>query len=415
MDKKITIIFIWLAFFFGCKTSNEVTYTNLATSYNPDAKLKIDGIRVFHENDSTSRVYLSYNTDALMYVQPPGKEYFRSDYSFTYQLFDNYESNKVLDEQTFTLSDSLFYKNPAVLHLDFGVKAYFPGTYLLEIHFMDLNADRSVLYPMNIEKDDKNNAGYFLPLDEDGNVIFTDWISWKDKFIIKCSDADVSRLYVGRYDRDFPTAAPPFSQARSKVYDYDPDETFTVKVTDGVSEPMQFVDEGFYHFRSDDASRNGLTLFRFGDYYPEIRKPEQMVPPLRYLTTGNEFMKLVNAAQPKQAVDSFWIKMAGSEGRAGELIEKYYRRVEDANRYFTSHKEGWKTDRGMIYIIFGKPRTVYRRTGIETWVYGEQGNRVYQTFDFLRVVNPFSDNDYELRRNPDYKAQWYNAILFWRQ
>lgn len=415
MTFRNTALLLIFFVLFSCKTTNEITYTNLAATYDADTNLKIEGYRVFHENDSISRVYLSYSTAALKYIQPPGKDYFRSNYSFSYKLFDDYESSKILDENVFVMSDSLFYKKPEVLNLEFAVKAYSSGTYLLEIRFNDLNADNSILYPIKLDKQNLNKSQNFLPRDEDGKIILNNWISWKDRFTLEIRNHDIDKLYVNYYNLDFPYAAPPFSQARPLVYDNSPENTFSIKVENGVTQPMQFAGEGFYQFRSDTSANHGITLFRFHDYYPDLRKPELLAPPLRYLTSNKEFEKLMNAPDIKMAVDSFWIETAGSEERAKELIENYYARVIDANRFFTSHKEGWKTDRGMIYIIFGKPRMVYRRTDIETWIYGEQGNRVYQTFDFIRAINPFTTNDYELQRDPDYKAQWYNAILYWRQ
>ncbi len=415
MTSRITLIFLFFFGLFSCKTTNEITYTNLAATYDAASVLQIEGYRVFHENDSITRVYLNYSTAALKYVQPTGKDYFRSNYSFSYQLFDDYESSKILDENTFILSDSLFYKNPEILNLEFAVKAYTPGDYLLEIRFNDLNADDYILYPAKVDKRSYVSAQNFLPQDEHEKVLLNNWISWKDKFAVKCGNQDLSKLYVNYYNLDFPVAAPPFSQARPQVHDNSPENSFTVNVENGITETMQIAKEGFYQFRADTSSQGGITLFRFHDYYPDIRRPELMAPALRYLTSNKEFEKLMNAPDIKQAVDSFWIETAGSKERAKELIENYYARVVDANRFFTSHKEGWKTDRGMIYIIFGKPSQVYRRTDIETWIYGEQGNRVYQTFDFIRAINPFTVNDYELQRDPDYKAQWYNAILYWRQ
>ncbi len=415
MKNRNVLVMLFLIWMFSCKTTNETTYTNLATTYDPSAKLKIEGCRIFHENDSISRVYISYNTSALKYVQPPGKDYYRSNYSFTYQLFKSYTSNEVLDENSYVMSDSLFYKNPVTLKIDFPVKAMSPGKYLLEITFKDINSDTYFLHPEILDKQNRNLAQNFLPLDEDGQVLLTDWISWKDKFTIECRDHDLSGLFVDHYQIDFSVAAPPFSQARPPVYQNAPENSFFVKVEDGISEPMQFAKEGYYFFRADTMANEGLTLFRLRDYFPEVRMPEQMIPPLRYLTSNKEFRKLMNAPNARQAVDSFWVDVAGNAGRAEELIEKYYARVEDANRLFTSHKAGWKTDRGMIYIIYGEPKSVFRRNDIETWIYGEQGNRVYLTFDFIRAINPFTDKDYELQRDPDYKAQWYNATYFWRR
>ena len=43
-----------------------------------------------------------------------------------------------------------------------------------------------------------------------------------------------------------------------------------------------------------------------------------------------------------------------------ELMDEYYRRVSYANENFEGWKEGWETDRGMIYILFGPPDQVER-------------------------------------------------------
>jgi len=61
------------------------------------------------------------------------------------------------------------------------------------------------------------------------------------------------------------------------------------------------------------------------------------------------------------------------------------------------------------------PRQFFRRSDIETWIYGEQGSRISITFDFIKAINPFTDNDYELRRSADFKHSWFVAVDFWRR
>ena len=36
--------------------------------------------------------------------------------------------------------------------------------------------------------------------------------------------------------------------------------------------------------------------------------------------------------------------------------------------------EGWRTDRGLVHIIFGTPNSIYKNDDTETWIYrrGEQ-------------------------------------------
>ena len=67
-----------------------------------------------------------------------------------------------------------------------------------------------------------------------------------------------------------------------------------------------------------------------------------------------------SAIKPKVALDDFWIKCGGNIDKARELIRIYYTRVFYSNYYFTSYKEGWRSERGMIYIIYGPPDKVYK-------------------------------------------------------
>ena len=141
-----------------------------------------------------------------------------------------------------------------------------------------------------------------------------------------------------------------------------------------------------------------------------------MVPPLRFITSKQEFEEISTSANSKAAIEKFWLNCTGSQDRAKEIIRKYYNRVKDANLFFTSYLEGWKTDRGMIYLVFGAPNVIYRTERSETWIYGEESNALNSLrFSFLKVNNPFSDNDFTLERSTLYQQKWTDAVDIWRQ
>ena len=140
-----------------------------------------------------------------------------------------------------------------------------------------------------------------------------------------------------------------------------------------------------------------------------------MVAPLRILNSKNEFKKISEAEDKKVAIDRFWLKIAGDRRRAKDLIAKFYGRVQDANSYFTSHVDGWKTDRGLVYLVYGPPNTLYKNSQSEIWIYGEEGHVSSLNLSFLKMRNPFTDNDYKLDRSPIYKNSWYQAVDSWRQ
>ena len=123
----------------------------------------------------------------------------------------------------------------------------------------------------------------------------------------------------------------------------------------------------------------------------------------------------MNSSNKKQAIDDFWLDIGGSNERARELLKKYYGRVTESNKLFTSHQPGWQTDRGMIYIVFGAPSTMHKYNDGETWIYGNESQSNSIRFNFKKVINPFSDNDFIMEGSEYYKDAWYNAVEYWRQ
>jgi hypothetical protein len=89
-------------------------------------------------------------------------------------------------------------------------------------------------------------------------------------------------------------------------------------------------------------------------------------------------------------------------------MRNYFKRVEIANQYFTSYKEGWKTDRGMIFVVFGLPDAVYRTSASEIWEYAVQGDKV--SFTFVRSATLFDPDNYVLIRKKKVEDIWLQAV-----
>jgi len=101
---------------------------------------------------------------------------------------------------------------------------------------------------------------------------------------------------------------------------------------------------------------------------------------------------------------------------AKSLINLYYERVEEANKKFSNFKEGWKTDRGMIYILFGSPWYVNEYSRSISWSYTYNLSDPYLNFDFrkVRVRSEFFPFDYYvLERNPSYYNIHRRQVQLW--
>lgn len=119
--------------------------------------------------------------------------------------------------------------------------------------------------------------------------------------------------------------------------------------------------------------------------FPFLRTPEALAEPLYYLQSQkeyNELMAISDSDSLKTAVDNFWLKNIKSKSKAREVINLYYNRVEEANKYFSNYKAGWKTDRGMIYILFGPPLYTTTFFNYIRWAYTSDQYDPQTTFYF---------------------------------
>lgn len=155
-------------------------------------------------------------------------------------------------------------------------------------------------------------------------------------------------------------------------------------------------------------------LFKEGSY-PDLSKPSDLIEPLNYLTTVSEYQKLKSVSDEKIAVDSFWLSAGGSLEKSRQLIRNFYSRVVHANKLFTTYKEGWKTDKGMIFILFGRPDAVASYGEYEEWHYEKLSKKNFYTFIFHKKPLFLSNENYELVRSPEHKNVWQSQIEKWRK
>jgi GWxTD domain-containing protein len=248
--------------------------------------------------------------------------------------------------------------------------------------------------------------------DDYDRILFSRILNPGEKFSMQNNLLPISKLKARYYNRNFPLASPPFNIGDLAIFDFKADNVFSL--LPDTNSKYSLSNPGIYHLQTDTSSKDGLTILIFEDNFPTPGSAEQLIESLRYLTTREEYNKLLQSNDKKKAVDEYWLHASGNRERARKLIREYYTRVQEANRLFTSYLEGWKTDRGMIYIIFGPPQTIYRDDKNEQWTYGSANNLPDIDFIFEHVKNPFTNEDYNLKRSPVYETPWYMAVDEWR-
>ncbi|QHN03155.1 GWxTD domain-containing protein [Granulicella sp. WH15] len=83
---------------------------------------------------------------------------------------------------------------------------------------------------------------------------------------------------------------------------------------------------------------------------------------VRWIITDEElqsFKHLSNDEERDQFIENFWLRRnPNPDSPENEYREEHYARIAYANEHFAAGKAGWRTDRGHIYISFGKPDSI---------------------------------------------------------
>jgi GWxTD domain-containing protein len=159
---------------------------------------------------------------------------------------------------------------------------------------------------------------------------------------------------------------------------------------------------------------------------PELKKAykDWLDKDVAYIITDEErkaFKKLETDDERERFIEDFWRRRdPDPDTDENEFREEYYERIAYANEHYASGIPGWKTDRGRIYITWGKPDEVeshpsggsYNRESYE-------GGGTTSTYPFERwfyrylpgvgsgveieFVDPTGSGEYRIARNPDEK------------
>ncbi|MBL4651827.1 MAG: GWxTD domain-containing protein [Flavobacteriales bacterium] len=413
-SKWIYIVLVALVAIPSCTSTTKLSSTNLASIYNwSDEKFNPQYI-VYHDNDSSSSLYFRFNSEELTYRMTDATKPAEAKIKINYTLYDSFESEIIKDSLTSYLIENSSANDPNYITGRIDIKVKRDQRYVLRIITADIYGGKESEQFINVTKLDLLTRQNYLVTDTSGTPIFGSYINQSQEVLVHFNHIRFKELEIRGYNREFKLAPPPFATYTPKPFLYEAENISYAKLTNGIAK-ITMPANGFIHLIADKDSRKGITLYTYPEHFPAFGTNERMIEPLRYITSKKEYQELTENPELKRALDQFWIENATNPERAKELIKHFYNRIEYANIYFSSFDEGWRTDRGMAYLIFGPPNAIYKTSSAESWVYGEDNNYMSVNFVFSKVINPFSDNDYRLNRSSIYKSHWYRAVDSWRQ
>ncbi|MCY7350824.1 MAG: GWxTD domain-containing protein [Cytophagaceae bacterium] len=416
---KNTFVFILLlAALTGCAPSRRPVTNGPSSGSAPT--LRSEGPTLvckskFLDNGSSVRVYLSID---------PGREValsqFPSQFVINYSLLPELASKAVMQSGGVALKpgETLFRQGSwYTVWFDLPkpqTKDLYTAVVLADIN--DQTAGHRIQHDLPVRFQSGKVGDYFSVFDKNGLVPrMHHYQATGDTLQLRSLSGKDTTFRVFHYSYQFAAALSPINtEPRRPTRALYTDSTFTVRANAAFTLPR----EGLYYFVRDTTESFGIGLLSVDDRYPRVTRPDKLTRPLIYMSTNQEYVDLLNARDKefKKALDRYWLAMnSGNQQTAKRTVRAYYRRVEQANRLFTTYKEGWKTDKGMVYIIMGPPNRIQRGKDKEVWVYNRRSSQFSEiNFTFNKRANQFVEDHYELSRFVEFQPIWYPAVEAWR-
>jgi GWxTD domain-containing protein len=389
---------------------------DLSYIYNPGSSPLHPRYRVFHSASDMSTLYAKIFPNELLFNEANKERELRAEFQIHYRVFDIDEDGvgkEIVDSTTLQY---------IIKHEDSG-KRFFAkipinvkqgNTYLLRVFTSDLLRNTTTQNFIYVDKTNVyNNQNFMVSFAKNNLRLFEPFVVGNHEFTIDYINNLHDSIFVSYYPTKNYLPKPVFSTSVEPDLFKKPDSIWKYPFSSGMKFQLPY--EGLYFFRLDTTVEDGLSVMNFGESFPKLETPKEMLDPLVYITTSNEYKKLVSETNLKLAIDNFWLSKAENLERARELIRIYYNRVFLANYYFTSSVEGWKTDRGMIYIIYGPPNSLEKTSSVEKWMYYKRNKKEEAVFTFNRQYSIYSQDTYKLERSESYNFSWRSAVQTWRE
>jgi len=407
------ILVILLAIMYGCVRVNQVTTLsprNFAMIYNPGVSPLHPEYKIFHLNDTSTLIYFKLNPNELLYSQVEEGQ-FKSKLKIHYTIYSSFQFEKIIDSSsTFLVLKKKNGMDELITYI--AIKPQMEKQYVLEIVATDLLRNRSSYHVFHINKELFSTQFGLLNYSESQKIGFHFNTQPAQQCYLQNSYTKSNEFFIKYYKpANHFLPLPPYS-SNDNLPVYEPDTLWKIDASQRLT--FNPTEPGIYLIQPDTSTNYSIPIICSSKAFQTLKTPAQLIEPLVYLTNAQEYKDLCNATNKKFELDNYWLSLGGNPARSKDLIKIFYNRVSFSNLYFSSYKEGWKTDRGMIYILFGPPKYVNKSEKVEKWTYSSGSNFNTIAFVFQKTSKSLTDNDFILNRSITYKTPWFTAVETWK-
>lgn len=366
--------------------------------FNPKSKFFEDFLSFASTESGKTRldVFIQVPYSEIQFIKVPSG--FESKYNLTVSVYDDSKENLLVEKswsEKVTTKD--FDQTISKSNFNLSMRSFnlVPGKYLLRTAFEDVDSRKefSVENEVKIRELEKELAVSDIMLISKQTVI-----EGSNKII-----PNVSRNVAAKKD-GIPFFFELYSDAAREIkieyniIDSDKEKVFREEISRQIDSGRTQI---FYTIKESDLGlgnyvltadikeeKNSLKVStaktfvsRWMGVPSSIRDLDKAIAQMVYIATGTELDEIKDAKTKEEKIQKYldyWKKKdPDPQSEDNPVFDEYYRRIAFANENFSHYIEGWRTDRGMVYVILGAPNNIdrhpfeYDSKPYEVWEYYE--------------------------------------------
>jgi GWxTD domain-containing protein len=401
------VLFI-LIFTTACKVNKTLSNLNVAPIYNTENSLFNLQYSINHFHNDSSKLSIYFNPEKLLYIKQNNDSITKYNGQFTikYSLYKDLDSEEIVDSLSIKKT---IYQDSQLDTLHFILPCKLGENYWMIVKLTDLKRSFDNVKMFPVYKKYTHHSNFFhLPNSQKIQFGFT--VKEIQNILIQHKTLKNTPIFVYPVIIQKQVPNPPFISKNKNKDDYhllNP-QTFWLndsgQVTINLPYPAIFL-------KIDTTEKFGSLVYQQNYSFPEYTSIEKLIDPLVYLLKPDEFLNIKNANDIKTEFENFWLKHNQMDmEKARKAIKNYYDKITYANSLFTTYKDGWQTDKGMMYIIKGLPQSIRVYEDREIWYYGETSLSEPELYVFRKSNWEIYPDHYILDKNFDHKYSWEKNI-----
>lgn len=386
---------------------------------------------VFYNKDSLKArvdIYIQIPQTTLSFKRNQSTQKFESNFDLTLNVYNSYGENILSNTSSETISNTDEQQKYLADNPEFRIKSYYlkPDFYKMETTLRDRNNYQEYKIEKRFEVQDYANKEVSVSSIMLLSDFKTDSLGKKVIFpLVTGNIGDLRDIYIffeiyNISENTFPLSInyKILSEKGTSIKD----GSFSYVLSPGINQRIERLASVEYTtglYRLELYSNVYTSIFTQKDYVCKwsdlpmnIKDLDLAINQMLYIASSDQLDSIKDApSQPEKERRflQFWKNIDPSPKTAkNEIMNEYYNRVKIANDKFTnSYMDGWKSDMGMVFIIYGNPSNVERHPfeenskPYEVWEYYDINKQFifvdYTGFGDYRLITPIWDKRFKIR------------------